>query len=84
MKVQITMDDALVKRMDKAVEDNYTSRSGLISMALVQYLNQNEVVSAVRDLSLALRKIADTGSVDEQTQQQLDDFSRLAVLLTGK
>ena len=83
-KVQISVDDELLKRIDNYSERNYLSRSGLITLACSQYLNQAEVVTAVKDMALCMRKIADAGTVDEETQKQLEDFERLAQLLTGK
>ena len=47
MKLQISLNDDLLARVDKYADDNYLSRSGLISQALVQYLNQNEYIMAV-------------------------------------
>lgn len=83
-KVQISVDDELLKRIDNYSDRNYLSRSGLITLACSQYLNQAEVVTAVKDMALCMRKIADAGTVDEETQKQLEDFERLAQLLTGK
>ena len=83
-KVQISVDDELLKRIDNYSERNYLSRSGLCTLAASQFLNQAEVSSAIKDMALCMRKIADAGSVDEETQKQLEDFERLAQLLTGK
>lgn len=83
-KVQISVDDELLKRIDNYSERNYLSRSGLFTLAASQFLNQSEVSSAIKDMAFCMRKIADTGSVDEETQKQLEDFERLAQLLTGK
>lgn len=83
MKVGITLDDNLMKRIDDYADENYMSRSGLISLAVTQYLNSADVTRAVKDMALAMRKIADTGTIDEDTQKQLDDFERLSKMLTG-
>lgn len=84
MKVQITLDDDLMSRVDNYADENYMSRSGLISLAVTQFLNAADVTRAVKDMSFAMRKIADTGTIDEDTQKQLDDFERLSKMLTGK
>jgi hypothetical protein len=83
MKVGITLDDNLMKRIDDYADENYMSRSGLISLAVTQYLNSADVTRAVKDMALAMRKIADTGVIDDDTQKQLDDFERLSKMLTG-
>lgn len=84
MKVQITINDDLLRRVDRYASDNYMSRSGFISTACNDYLAGVEMKYALRDLALACRKIADTGEVDAETQKQLDDFQRLANLMTSK
>ena len=83
MKLQISMDDKLVERIDRYADENYMTRSGLISLAASQYLNSNDVILLVKDISLAIRKIADNGDVDVETFEKLEDFERLCKLLTS-
>lgn len=82
MKVNITLDDELMKRLDDYADRNYMSRSGLMSLAVTQYLNANEMILAVKDMALCMRKIADTGTVDHETMEQLEDFERFAKMLS--
>lgn len=84
MKVQISLDDKLMERVDNYADNNYMSRSGLISLACVQYLNQADIVMAIKDMSLAMRKIADTGEIDENTRRELEDFERLCKMFAGQ
>lgn len=83
MKLGITLDDELVKRMDTFADANYMSRSGLISFAVTQYLNAADVSQAIKEMALAMRKIADNGEIDEETRAQLEDFERVAKFLTN-
>lgn len=83
MKVQITLDDALMQRADNYADENYMSRSGLVSLALVQYLNTVETTRAVKDIAICIRKIADTGKLDHDTMEKLEDFERFAKILLG-
>jgi metal-responsive CopG/Arc/MetJ family transcriptional regulator len=82
MKVNITLDDDLMKRIDDYADRNYMSRSGLMSLAATQYLNTNEMTLAIKDMAVSMRKIADTGKIDHETMEQLEDFERLAQMLT--
>lgn len=82
MKVNITLDDELMKRLDDYADRNYMSRSGLMSLAVTQYLNANEMILAVKDMALCMRKIADNGTVDHETMEQLEDFERFAKMLS--
>lgn len=83
-KVQISIDDKLLERIDKYADNNYTSRSGLISLGMAEYLNSREVIGLVKDMSLAVRKIADNSVVDDKTMEQLEDFERTCKMLTGQ
>lgn len=84
MKVQITLDDALMERVDAYADENYMSRSGLLSLAVTQYLNAAEVTKAIKEMAVCMRKIADNGTVDHETMKQLEDFERLAKMLVIK
>lgn len=83
MKVQVSLDDELVNRIDAYADANYMSRSGLISYATTQFLNQSDVIMAIKNISLAMRKIADTGNIDDETMQQLEDYERMCKMFTG-
>lgn len=84
-KVQISIDDDLLHRADMYADSNYMSRSGLITLCLAQYLNSNDVIRAVQDMALSMRKIADTGKIDHETMEELEEFERICkVLVNGK
>lgn len=83
MKLGISLDEDLLKRADAYADKNYMSRSGLISLALSAYLSSAELVGYMRDLSLCVRKIADTGTVDHETLEQIEDLERVAKLLSS-
>ena len=77
MKVNFTIRDELMKRADKYAKDNYMSRSGLISLALSEFLNAREMASAVPRISYALKKMADEGKVDEDILTEFREFERM-------
>lgn len=81
MKLSISMDEELVKRIDEYAKDNYGSRSGIISIACNQFLNAAEATKMIKVMSLAMRKIADTGIVDKEQQIILQDFERLVLMM---
>lgn len=82
MKMQVSLNDSLANRIDKFAKQNYLTRSGLITQACSTYLNQNEMAIVVKDLSIAMNKIADKGEIDPETKEQLDDFMRLVNFIT--
>jgi metal-responsive CopG/Arc/MetJ family transcriptional regulator len=84
MKVQISINDELLERADNFADENYMSRSGLIAQALNQYLTQAEVAIAVKNMALSLRKIADTGQLDDEAIKQFEDYERIAKMYSGQ
>jgi metal-responsive CopG/Arc/MetJ family transcriptional regulator len=83
MKVNVSLDDDLMRRIDECADANYMTRSGFITLACTQYLNAADVTRAISDMALAMRKIADKGMVDNETLEQLQDFERIAKMLSG-
>lgn len=81
MKLNVTLDDRLVERIEAYADSHYMSRSGLISIACTTFLQSQEVAGAVVDMARCIRKIADKGTVDHETLEQLEDFQRLADML---
>lgn len=83
-KVQLSIDENLMDRIDNYADENYMSRSGFFTLAASQFLNQAEVVFAIRDLSLAMQKIAKDKKIDSDTMERLEDFERLSRMLLDK
>lgn len=84
MKIQISLDDELLARVDNCADANYMSRSGFISEACVQLLNQRELISSINRISYACQKVADTGILDEDTEALFKDFEIISKTLLGK
>lgn len=82
IKVNVTLDEELLKRIDDYADENFMNRSGLLSLASTQFLSQAEATRAIKEIAACFRKIADTGVVDDETQQQLEGFSALAKMLS--
>ena len=81
MKINITMNDELLERLDNHAKEQFTTRSGLISLACTQYLNQLEAMNLLRLMSTAMQRIADSGTIDEEAKQQIEDFDRICKML---
>lgn len=84
IKVNITLEEELLHRIETYADENYLTRSGLITLAVSQFLLQAEASRAIVDMSLAMRKIADTGTVTDEQLRELEDFERFARMLAGK
>lgn len=83
-KINISINEELLDRADKYGEQNYLSRSGLISLALSQYLAAQEANAMLKGMSVAMQKIADKGEIDDATMEQLEDFQRICNAVVGK
>lgn len=77
-KVMVSIDDGLLSRIDNYADNNYMSRSGLITQATNQFLNSVEVVQAVKDMSVSMRKIADGNMLDDEIIKELEHFEFVA------
>lgn len=83
MKINITMKDELIKRVEEYAKENYISKSGTIAMAVNQFLNAQDMSKYIRIMALAMKKISETNELDDEVMQQLQDFERFAKVLTG-
>lgn len=83
MKIGITMDDDLVKRMDEFAGRNYMSRSGFISFCVSQYINSIQSATALTDIAFTLRRIADSGKLDDDALKKLEELEQLSRLIAG-
>lgn len=83
MKVNITLNDDLLARIDKYSGENYMTRSGFVSHACNQYLAQVEMADLMKNCSAALATIARTGSCDPETMKQLEEFTLMASIALG-
>lgn len=83
VKINITLDEELLRRLDDYAEENYLNRSSLISLATTQFLNTQDVTKAIKDMAFSMRKIADTGQIDDVTRRQLEDFERLSKMFAS-
>lgn len=84
VKINITLDEDLIRKVDDYADENYMSRSGVISFATSQLLCQVDLTNAIKDMSFAMRKIADSGEIDEESKRKFEDFERLVRLLPSK
>lgn len=83
-KVQISINDDLLARIDDCADNNYLSRSGLVSLACSQYLLQQEAQLLFRNMNNTLEKILERGIMDNETQREIEDITRICNLLQGK
>lgn len=81
MRVNMSLPEDLVKRLDEYAKENYTSRSGLVSLACNQFLLARDVRKTLIHVQAAMDSIAKTKQLSEEDAKQLDDFCRLLAMM---
>lgn len=84
MKVQLSIDDSLMQKVDDYTKKVYMTRSSFFAQIASQHLMQVEVVTAIKKLQIAMDTIAKKGELSEESKQELREFERLANMLTGQ
>lgn len=83
LKVNVTLDDDLMSRIDAYADENYMTRSGFVSLACTKYLQEQEAFRLVKGLSVAVRKISESGSADADTVRKLQELEKIANIMLG-
>lgn len=85
VKVQITMEDKLLYELNDYCDKNYINRSLAISQAVVAMVNQQRMVDAISDVSIALKIAAEKGTLDDNTKKEIQNFEALSkMFLMGR
>lgn len=71
MKVNITLNDELLEKIDKKADDMFMSRSGFIALSCTEKLQNMEAIEMLGQMTAAFKAIAATGTVDEETQVKI-------------
>lgn len=69
-KFSITMHPELLDRVDKFAAENYQTRSGLISIALKQFLDNQAAISQMGKLSDMMSDLKEIAAIAQQQPQQ--------------
>ncbi len=84
VKINVSIDDELLKEVDDYCDRMYLNRSYLISQQLQQVINMQKIINSISDLSFALKKAAEMGSIDEETERKMKEFETVAKILTAQ
>lgn len=82
-KVNISLPDELLVRLDDYADGNYMSRSGAITMMVNQFLASREMQAQIKSMSASLQKLANNVELTEEEQKQLLAFEQLAKSFSG-
>lgn len=86
-KINITVDEELLGRIDKYAKANAMTRSGLLAMAAVQYLSAVELMPSVNKLLSSVAAVVDgtfSGELaPEDAEQRMQQIQNSYAALTG-
>lgn len=77
-KVNISLDDELLSRVDIFCDKNYMSRSGFFSFISAQYLNQYDLIFAINSMANTLKRFENGEIKDDGLKEQLAEFSLIS------
>lgn len=83
-KVQITIDERLLEKIENYCDVNFLSRSGFFAHASREFLSSHEVARSLMELNVTLKRIADNNEIDEQTKSELEQFQATYNLLFSR
>lgn len=87
-KLSVTIRSDLLERMDEYADDNGMTRSGLIAIAVTQYLNAVEAMPSVKKMLNAMAAVTDgvlKGDMNStEAQARLDAIQSTYEQLTQK
>lgn len=81
-KVQISIDETLLKKLDDFADRSFCTRSGAIAMAVSQLVMQDELQRSIRTMAMAMQRIAENNEIDEQSKQELAQFQAVAAMIS--
>lgn len=82
MRVNMTLNDELLARIDNYAKSNYMSRSSVVSFACNQFLMANELQSLYVDMKRALQTIASKETITDEQLKEIEKFENLCDLMT--
>lgn len=80
VKIQITVEDELLNRVDEYADEHYTSRSGAFALAADQLVSTDEMKKAIKRVTNAMESMAKGKELTEEQQADLETFRVLSRL----
>ena len=84
MRVNMTLNNELLERIDNYGKSNYMNRSSVVSFACNQFLISNELQSLLVDMKRALQTIANKETITDEQLKELEKFENICDLITKK
>lgn len=77
MRIQISIDDDLLERIDKFAVKNFMTRSALLQQSALSYIQSREFLSLLPDMSMTLKNIAAKEDLSDEDSKQIKDMENV-------
>ena len=84
MRVNMSIPEELVRRLDDYARANHMSRSALTCFACSQFLMAHEIRATLSAVRSAMESIAETKELTEEQAKQMEDLCRAIALMNGE
>lgn len=78
MKLSVSIPDELVKKLDALADANFCSRSGAVTIAVREWVANQEAKKLIPALTEAIKNAAAGKTLSEEDQRQLDAWEVLS------
>ena len=84
MKINISVDDELVTKIDDYADRHYMTRSGVFTQGVTSLIMADELTMAMKNLNVIMQRIADNDNkLDNDTQKKLNELSAFVKVMSG-
>ncbi len=84
VKVQMTIDEDLLAKVDAYADDHYITRSGFFSLAADEFLSALEFREMMPIFTGALQKAVEGKEISQDDQKKLEAFQAMSDMFMGK
>lgn len=82
MKINISVRDDIVEQVEKYCEKFPTTKSAVFAQGAMLLIAQASIPVYLQQIAVAMKRIADNNAISEDEKNKLEEFQKLAELLT--
>lgn len=82
MKINISVRDDIVEQVEKYCEKFPTTKSAVFAQGAMLLIAQASIPVYLQQIAVAMKRIANNNAISEDEKNKLEEFQKLAELLT--
>ena len=79
-KIQISVEEDLLKRVDDYADEHYTSRSGVFALGADQLISADEMKKVIKRVTQAMETMAQGQTLTKEQQEDLERFRAISYM----